>query len=409
MIDHDNLGALTRVDWQLTPTQTLQPGFWVQSQEPPGPLSTQKKYKVTASGLVFDGWQMLSDNDSHRLLSPYLTYLGQFDALNVEAGLRYVNLRLGALTAYNATGKAAALTDADAARAAGGVDALASADAKTFNEWLPYLGLTWAFDPDNQRLHAPGAQLWAGRQSLPLLLRAEGVVREEGRELPIAVGLGWSWKPPTAWTSGCGTRARIGCRPDDLPCPAPEQAIDHLRPRIDARYPWNVADADRYGVELEGTLRITPAWSLVGNYTWNRFRYLEDLALSATGTIATEGKQVVDTPEQMLKLGARYEHDAWGLGLDARYIGERYGDVLNEERVDAVTLFDASAHYRLTAALNLTLSVLNVFDQEYIGAISAADDAIANYTAALNGVTGNGSTYQYGAPRTLYVGLSAQF
>ncbi|WP_041447064.1 TonB-dependent receptor [Thiocystis violascens] len=83
--------------------------------------------------------------------------------------------------------------------------------------------------------------------------------------------------------------------------------------------------------------------------------------------------------------------------------------MLNEERVDAVTLVDVLAQYRLTRALTLSLNVLNLFDREYIGPISAADDAIAAYTAALNGVTGNGSTYQYGAPRTLYVGLSAQF
>ena len=117
----------------------------------------------------------------------------------------------------------------------------------------------------------------------------------------------------------------------------------------------------------------------------------------------------MDTPEHMLKLGLRYEQPAWGAGVEARYIGDRYGDVLNEERVDAVVLVDASARYRLSKALSLTLQVLNLFDEEYIGPVSAADDAIANYTAALNGVTGNGSSYQYGAPRSLYLGLAAQF
>lgn len=39
----------------------------------------------------------------------------------------------------------------------------------------------------------------------------------------------------------------------------------------------------------------------------------------------------------------------------------------------------------------------------------AADDAIANFTAAVNGVTGNGSIYQYGAPRAVFLNLSGQF
>jgi len=57
----------------------------------------------------------------------------------------------------------------------------------------------------------------------------------------------------------------------------------------------------------------------------------------------------------------------------------------------------------------VTLDVRNLFDTEYVGPISAADDAIANFTAAMNGVTGNGSQYQYGAPRSVFVSLAGQF
>ena len=409
MIDHDNLGVLTRLDWQLAPGQRLTPGFWVQSQEPPGPPSTQKKYKVTSSGLVFDGWQMLADNDPHRLVSPFLSYLGAFDRLNVEAGLRYVDLRLGELTAYNATGTAAKLTEADAARTAGGVDAMASADAKTLTEWLPYLGLTWRLDPSTSLFTRLGRSYGLDVNLFPYYYAQKAQFASKGisfqslwdrLELETAdnIDLGLAYARDD-WSLGLtGFYARHANKQSTI-----------YDPSIGVRYPWNVADAERYGLELEGIWRLTPAWSLTGNYTWNRFSYLEDLALSADGAIATEGKQVVDTPEHMLKLGLRYEQPAWGAGLEARYIGERYGDVLNKERVDAVVLVDASAHYRLSKALSLTLEVLNLFDEEYIGPVSAADDAIANYTAALNGVTGNGSSYQYGAPRTFYLGLSANF
>lgn len=409
MIDHDNLGVLTQVDWQLTPTQSLKPGFWVQSQEPPGPPSTQQKYRVTSSGLVFDGWQMLADHDPHRLLSPFLSYQGTFDRLNVEAGLRYVDLRVGALTAYTATGKAATLSDPGAARAAGGVDAMASADARSFEEWLPYLGLTWTVDPTTSLFTRLGRSYGLDVNLFPYYSVQKAQFVKNGvsfqslwdrlkLETANSIDLGlrhvrdrWSLGLTTFYARHANKQSTI------------------YDSAIGVRYPWNAADADRYGVELEGTLRISPAWSLAGNYTWNRFRYLDDLALSSTATIASQDKQVVDAPEHMLKLGVRYDHQSWGVGLDARYIGERYGDVLNEERVDAVTLVDVLAQYRLTRALTLSLNVLNLFDREYIGPISASDDAIAAYTAALNGVTGNGSTYQYGAPRTLYVGLSAQF
>ncbi|WP_041447063.1 TonB-dependent receptor domain-containing protein [Thiocystis violascens] len=310
MIDHENLGVLTRLDWQLTPTQSLQPGFWIQSQEPPGPPSTQQKYRVTNSGLVFDGWQMLSDNDPHRLLSPYVTYQGTFDRLNVEAGLRYVNLRLGALTAYSATGKAATLTDPDAARAAGGVDPMASADAKTFDEWLPYLGVTWTLDPTTSLFARLGRSYGLDVNLFPYYYVQKAQFVRKGvsfqslwdrLELETAnnIDLGLRHARDN-WDVGLTTfYARHYNKQSTIYDPA-----------IGVRYPWNAADADRYGIELEGNLRISPAWRLTGNYTWNRFRYLEDLALSSTATIACEDKQVVDAPEHMLKLGARYDHQA---------------------------------------------------------------------------------------------------
>ncbi|WP_200334263.1 TonB-dependent receptor [Thiocystis violacea] len=409
MIDHDNLGVLTKLDWQLTPGQRLTPGLWVQSQEPPGPPSTQKKYKVTSSGLVFDGWQILADNDSHALISPFLSYLGEFDRLSVEAGLRFVDLRLGAMTAYNATGTAATLTDADTARAVGGVDAMASVDAKTFNEWLPYLGLTWRLDEASSVFTRLGRSYGLDVNLFPYYYAQKSLFASKG------VSLQSLWDRLELETANNIDLGLIHAR-DDWSLGLTGFYARHANkqstiydPSIGVRYPWNVADAERYGIELEGTWRITSAWTLTGNYSWNRFNYLENLALSSTATIATEGKQVVDTPEQMLKLGLHYAQPAWGAGVDARYIGERYGDVLNEEWVDAVTLVDASAHYKLTKALTLSLQVLNLFDAEYIGPVSAADDAIANYTAALNGVTGNGSSYQYGAPRSLYLGLAARF
>ncbi len=408
-IDHDNAGVVTQLDWQFTPTQLLQPGFWIQRQQPPGPPSTQQKYRATASGLVFDGWQVLADNDQHQLLSPFLSYLGQFNALNVEAGLRFVNLRLGALTAYNATGAAAKLTDADAARAAGGIDAMASAAEKSFDEWLPYLGLTWAFNPNTSvftrlgRSYGLDVNLFPYYYAQKTLFASKGVSFQslwDRLELETANNLDLGLRHAQGnWDVGLTT----------FYAQHENKQSTIYDPTIGVRYPWNVADAERYGIELEGNWRMTPAWQLNGNYTWNRFRYSQDLALSAAAVIPSEGKQVVDTPEHMAKLGIRYQHEQWNVGLDARYIGERYGDVLNAERVDAVTLFDMTGQYRLHRSLALTLNVLNLFDKQYIGPISAADDAIANFTAALNGVTGNGSTYQYGAPRTFFVGLSADF
>lgn len=409
LIDHDNMGALARLDWQHGAEHALRTGLWAQRQEPPGPPATQRKYLVTPSGLQFDGWQTLADHDPHLVLSPFVTYLGEFDALTFEAGLRYVDLRLGALTAYRKGGAAALEPDIDAALAAGGADAMASASARTLTEWLPCLGLIWRIDPETRLVTRLGRSYGLDVNLFPYYYAQQDAFKQRG------VSLQSLWDRLEFETAD---QVDLGLRHerDDWHLGATSFYALHRNkqstiydPVAGVRYPWNTADANRYGVELEGAITPVTGLRLFGNYCWNRFEYAEDLALSARGSIPSDGKQVVDTPEHMVKLGASYDIGVWQFGAAARYLGARYGDVLNNERLGGTALVDISLACRLNRAMTLRLEVLNLFDKEYIGPVNAADDAIANFTAALNGVTGNGSSYQYGAPRTLFAGISADF
>ncbi len=409
MIDHDIKGAVTELDWNLGAENQLKAGVWLHSQQPPGPPVTQRKYKTGANGLVFDGWTVLADNERHRIVSPYASWFSSYDSFDLEAGLRYVDLRLGALTAYNNTGAAATQFDPGAARAAGGVNRMASASEKTLTTWLPFVGLNARLDRQTSVLASFGRTYGLDVNLFPYYYAQQATFKAKG----VSFQSLWDrLELETADNLDLGIRhAREGWHVGATAFYAQHHNKQSTiyDPVVGARYPWNVADATRYGVELEGGIQVTPELSLLGNYSWNVFRYDQDLALSATSSIATEGKQVVDTPEHMLKLGGRYTLHSWTLGADARYIGTRYGDVLNQEKVDAVTLVDASLAYQLAPYARVRLEVLNLFDKEYIGPINAADDAIANFTAALNGVTGNGSQYQYGSPRAVFLSLSGQF
>ena len=409
MIDHENMGAVTELDWNVGADTQVKAGLWLHNQQPPGPPVTQRKYLATAQGLKFDGWSVLADNERHRIISPYASWFKSFEQVDVEAGLRYVDLRLGALTAYNNTGKAAGLADPDAARAAGGVNSMASAEAKTLDAWLPFVGMNWRLDRQTSLLAHAGRTYGLDVNLFPYYYAQQAAFKAKG----VSFQSLWDQlELETADNFDVGLRH---VREDWYAGATLFYALHQNKqstvydPVVDARYPWNVADASRYGIELEAGVQLTEAWSVSGNYSWNRFRYDQDLALSSKVNLATDGKQVVDTPEHLVNLGTRYRMEAWTLGADVRYVGERYGDVLNLEKVDAVTLVDAMLQYRLNRAVNVTLDVRNLFDTEYVGPISAADDAIANFTAALNGVTGNGSQYQYGAPRSVFVSVSGQF
>ncbi|MGC8697151.1 MAG: TonB-dependent receptor [Halothiobacillus sp.] len=407
-IQHENLGAITELDWQLGNTSSLKTGLWLHSQQPPGPPVTQQKYKATPQGLAFDGWSVLAKNDRHRIISPYASWFTSVGAIDFEAGLRYVDMRLGAINAYNNTGAAARLSDADAARQAGGINSTSSAPAKTLNEWLPFLGANWHIDSKTSLQADFGRTYGLDVNLFPYYYAQQASFAAKG--IPFAS----LWDRLTFETADNLDISLRHVEQNWYSGVTLFYAVHHNKqstiydPSVDARYPWNAAKASRYGIELEGGIAVTPQLSLFGNYSYNRFRYDENLALAANATIATQGKQVVDTPEHMLKISGKYTLDRLTFGLDGRYLGARFGDVLNQERVSGVTLLDARAQYKINAKTTLTLEALNLLNRHYIGPINAADDAISNITAAFNGVTGNGSSYQYGAPRSVFLSLSGR-
>ena len=92
MIDHENLGAVTELDWNVGADTQVKAGLWLHNQQPPGPPVTQRKYLATAQGLKFDGWSVLADNERHRIISPHASWFKSFERVDVEAGLRVAEL-----------------------------------------------------------------------------------------------------------------------------------------------------------------------------------------------------------------------------------------------------------------------------------------------------------------------------
>jgi len=86
-----------------------------------------------------------------------------------------------------------------------------------------------------------------------------------------------------------------------------------------------------------------------------------------------------------------------------RYLGSRFGDAEEKEKVDAYTLVDAGLGYRLGSVtglreLDITLSVSNLFDKRHIGIISASDYSV-----------GGNTSYMPGPMRTVSLNLSGRF
>jgi iron complex outermembrane recepter protein len=90
------------------------------------------------------------------------------------------------------------------------------------------------------------------------------------------------------------------------------------------------------------------------------------------------------------------------LSLNGRYIGARYADVRNSEKVDSYFTLDAHYTYRLkidaiSAETAVWIAGNNLLDERYISKIGSAD--MLEDTPA----------YYVGAPRSVMAGLEARF
>jgi iron complex outermembrane receptor protein len=162
---------------------------------------------------------------------------------------------------------------------------------------------------------------------------------------------------------------------------------------------------------IEGAL----AWRVVDDLTWftsaawNNSEYDDDYEVNS-GTprlVRTSGKQVVDTPEVLLKSELVYDNDRFFVRVDASHVAKRYYTFLNDRSVDAYTLLSLGGGLRLPAfgmldSLTLQADVTNVTDKEYISTIGSGGFFETD-------PNGSAQTLLRGAPRQYFLSLKARF
>jgi iron complex outermembrane recepter protein len=175
-------------------------------------------------------------------------------------------------------------------------------------------------------------------------------------------------------------------------------------PRIGANgvnYYQNIGKATGYGVELEANFFWGDNVTFFFNPTYTSLTYDEDLTY-AGATLDTDGNQVVDTPEWMLKTGLILTLGDFEIVPMVRYLDERYGDAANTEKIDAYAVADVKIGYTkkklaFIDTLKVSLEFTNIFDKEYVSEINAMDDSRAGSTS-----------YYVGAPLTTLLSVSLE-
>ena len=179
----------------------------------------------------------------------------------------------------------------------------------------------------------------------------------------------------------------------------------------------NVGDVKQYGWDGQVGWQATETLSLYGSASYNHSELQDDLQLTATTFLPTKGKTLVETPEWTY--GGRIQ---WNpiqeiqLGLQGKYVGERFTTDVNDEKVDAYTVFDFDASYTLpfAKATILQVNVTNLTDEVYLGSLQSANNAIAIADvnpdpAVTTPKSGSTTTHYVGAPRTVMLTLKTKF
>jgi len=405
-IDHELFGAVLAYEKNFAKEVNAKVGYWIHRQLPPGPPSDQLKYTVGPKGLTYAGYAVLADNDYHDFNSPFTEFFGQNGNFIYSAGVRYLNFNLGEMKSYTNGTNGGTSQDYDTAITNGTLDPWASVDSRYFREWLPsaYLGYNLNKETtlyaDYSRTYGLDVNLFPTYVQQRASFVSKGVALQDlWDKLDLEISDNFD----------LGVKYKIGdisLNPNAFVSVVKNKQARIYDAAYNVTYPYNAADATAYGVELSASGPVLKDLDFLVGLSYNKFYFTEDLKTGSNSTTAADGNQVPDAPKFMAKAALSYTIADLVLTPSVKYLSSRYGDVLNNEEIDACTIVDFDISYEIkkvlgAKAVELHLTAANLFDKEYIAAINTADDALA--------ATNTAATYQTGAPFGVYGTIRVKF
>lgn len=130
------------------------------------------------------------------------------------------------------------------------------------------------------------------------------------------------------------------------------------------------------GIELEARAELAEGLSLAGGYSYQ----MSDFVRGNVRGRSVTGNEFATVPNHLASLWLNYELPGTiglgdiSVGLGARYVGPYYYNVYNDSgKSPAQTFVDASITYGLAENIDLSLSVSNIFDKQYVVGQGTAD------------------------------------
>jgi iron complex outermembrane recepter protein len=207
--------------------------------------------------------------------------------------------------------------------------------------------------------------------------------------------------------------------------------VSSFDPEVGYSVDRNVGDVDMWGAEAQIAQRFGEAFSLSASGSYIKTELLENqpFGLNPMGVlqfVPLKGNELVETPNLQFSLRADYEiTEALHVGLQGKWVDERFSTDLNDEVTPAYTVVDFDASYSFNMgekqSLQLQLNVSNVLDEEYFGTISSGlgtnPECVTVDGAALGRCVNPAGTpqsggvgfFSIGSPRTVLASVKYSF
>lgn len=265
-----------------------------------------------------------------------------------------------------------------------------------FDDVLPNVGLTWKFADANTIYVSYAEGLSAPRTDNLYSVRRQpdGSV---GSPLPDpettkSYDIGWRYNSDgviasvALWKSNYQNRI--------------VQAFD---PDLGFSVDRNLGEVDLQGLDAQIGWQPLDTFTVTASASYSESEVQDDPNSTLDNTAGVVGKTLVETPDWTF--ATRFDwapSEKFRMGLQGKYVGERFSTDNNNEVVPSYTLWDLDATYELPVSnakrFALQLNVINLLDEEYFGNISSG--------------TGLGTSrgfFQIGTPRTVMASVRIDF
>lgn len=400
-IEQEAYGANLDFDYPIS-NGKLYGGWWYQEMKSTPPPKMQKVYDILANGdLKFKSYGMLTDVEERVSNSPYLGYENTINNTYFNLGLRYLMFDFPAIKGYNTTGLSDLSYD-DAIANSSGIKNGMQVDSSSSNELLPSLTIeqklnqNWKIGGGYAKNFANPWQgpLWSVYNSNTAKFQAAGIsLQDLWDELKLETSNNFELFAKYSYE-------QFTLKNTFFYGDYKNKQVTVYDPNLDLSYYKSDSNATSMGVEIEGSYNINSMATLFASTYYNQFEFDEDILLATNSYLKAKGKQIPDVAKVGAKFGVNLNYDKFSITPIVRYIGKRYGDAENTEKVDDYTVFDLNTKYVVQKdKVELSLALQNIFDKKYIGVVkNSLDD------------TRTGSTeYYQGAPFSAVFSMLVKF